>query len=177
MNIGLKRLVRLTASIPFTRCLCYKPEYWFHLTSNVYHFLLIYIQNCNWSLTSKQYCQLSELYHASEKLRSFWIAENCWKNCCLHGNLILSPLTRFIELLMNNSTGPRRPTSMLAILIFSTYIDNCNKNTTHSNFATGLVHHATGFVCVFVKHKRKKSARNEKDYDREKKKEKVDLQM
>ena len=26
MNIGLKRLDRMVASIPFTRCLCYKPE-------------------------------------------------------------------------------------------------------------------------------------------------------
>ena len=25
-NIGLKRLVRMVASIPFIRCLCYKPE-------------------------------------------------------------------------------------------------------------------------------------------------------
>ena len=26
MNIGLKRLARMVASIPSTRCLCYKPE-------------------------------------------------------------------------------------------------------------------------------------------------------
>ena len=61
------------------------------------------------------------------------------------------------------SSFSRLPDDMALLMPMFSHNFVPTNTTSYSNFVTGLVYLATGFLCVFVKHKRKKSARNEKD--------------